>query len=609
MQAVAASLSTANRLYREGELGAALAHYQRCLRDLKALGDAPKSLLAHCESQLRLCLGQSLAPSPVLDPAAPQLDHDEYRLTPPDPVAPLPKVSVLIPHFNSGGLLYEALDSVAAQRFREIETLVVDDASTDGSIDLARLAAYPEWMRLRVLRLRVNSGPARCRNLGLLRSAGRALCLLDADDYVDAGAIESRWQLLNAQPTLAGAFVPMVYVDGQRRPLGSAILNDVDAVSFTDFISNKFPCSALMFRRRALLQDPFDESLVHGEDYECFSRIAQRGGLYAKAPEGQVFYRQHGASLTHKDTRQDLSQRLAITQIVHTRRLDWAHGSTRGTLGEATIQREGSLRAFPVACLYALRGKLDDALEIGRSLDADMVAAVPPARMKGTIRFFLTREEQVATDRVDAFLAQADHDALMRSFDAFFSMRHRGFVVALLGQLLGQVPASAPQLMGHIMGAPLAALPWSQLLHAPSERWRGYLLLHRDGESMPPSAQEAVRAHLAQRADLEGLFACRICESGGEVFTDLESLAPADPDAPATLQLGRQLWPAVVLHELAARSVRHWVAAQADASADAADPAWIEGQALAALAALRVKVAGGLPDGVVVASVPGGDAR
>jgi hypothetical protein len=498
---------------------------------------------------------------------------------------------------------------VAAQPFHEIETLVVDDASTDGSIDLARLAAYPDWMRLRVLRLRTNSGPARCRNLGVLRSSGRALCLLDADDWVDTTAIESRWRLLNAQPTLAGAFVPMVYVDSQRQPLGSSILNDVEAVSFTDFISNKFPCSALMFRRRALLQDPFDESLVYGEDYECFSRIAQRGGLYARAPDGQIFYRQHGASLTHKDTRQDLSQRLAITQAVHTRRLDWSHGSTCGTLAEATIQREGSLRAFPVACLYALRGKLDDALEIGRSLDPDMVAAVPPARMKGTIRFFLTREEQVPMDRVDAFLAQADHDALLQSFDAFFAMRHRGFVTALLGQLLGKVPASAPQRMPRILGAPLAALPWSQLLQAPSDAWRGYLLLHREGESMPASAQAQVRAYLAQRADLEGLFVCRLAEAGGEVFTDLESLAPADPDAPGTMQLGGPLWPAVVLHELAARSVRHWVAAQASGPADAQDPAWIERQALRALGVLRIKVAGGLPDAVVVAEARDGDPR
>jgi glycosyltransferase involved in cell wall biosynthesis len=597
------SLAEANRNYRSGSWQEALAGYKYCLNRMTDMGAAPKTILEYCKQQISRCSEKIYAELSIIGEGNQSAEYSEIRLNPQNSRALLPKVSIVIPNFNSAKFLYEALDSIAAQKFREVESIIIDDASTDDLVNIDLLAAYPDWMRIVLLRMQRNSGPARCRNLGIAKSVGRAICLLDADDRVDPDAIQSRWQLLNQQPEIAAAFVPMAYVDGAGRPLGATILSDVEGFTFTDFASNKFPCSALMFRRRALVQDQFNEALLYGEDYECFSRIAQRGGVFRRAPSGLIQYRQHGASLTHKDTRRDLEQRLEVTSVVHSRQLNWAHGRTKSSLAVATMNREGSLRAFPVACIYALRGRIEDALAIADSIDPDMVAAIPVGRMKGTIRFFLTREERIPTGEIDKFLLTVDEDALMKVFDAIFFTRHRIFVVSLLKQIFGRISPKIAAAMPRVMTAPIKSMTWNQVMASPIPDFGGYILLHRVGEYMPEQAMNFVRSHLSQRADLEGLFVYRMAMSGSELFTDFESLAPADPDAAEIARLGMEYRPAVILHEMTARAIWHWVADKVGSDAlSNAVPSWVEEQFLKCLAILRVKIAGGLPECFVLSN-------
>ena len=91
---------------------------------------------------------------------------------------PRPRVSVIIPVFNRLRLVSRAIDSVFAQTFRDIEVVVVDDASTDGTAD-ALAARRPE---LRLIRLERNGGPARARNAGLAAARGELAAFLDSDD-------------------------------------------------------------------------------------------------------------------------------------------------------------------------------------------------------------------------------------------------------------------------------------------------------------------------------------------------------------------------------------------------------------------------------------------
>src|SRR4051812_33220552 len=90
-----------------------------------------------------------------------------------------PLVSVIIPCYNHGAYIDEAIQSVLAQTLQDFEILVLDDGSTDP--DTIALFASRTWPRTRLFRTE-NGGLAKARNFLLARCSGKYLCALDADD-------------------------------------------------------------------------------------------------------------------------------------------------------------------------------------------------------------------------------------------------------------------------------------------------------------------------------------------------------------------------------------------------------------------------------------------
>src|SRR5262245_40790719 len=92
--------------------------------------------------------------------------------------AALPKVSVVIPVYNGEATLKECLGHLFESRFRDFETIIVDDGSTDQSGAIA--AAYP----VRVIPTSGRVGPAAARNLGARMATGEVLFFIDSDVMV-----------------------------------------------------------------------------------------------------------------------------------------------------------------------------------------------------------------------------------------------------------------------------------------------------------------------------------------------------------------------------------------------------------------------------------------
>lgn len=99
-----------------------------------------------------------------------------------------PKVSVIIPLYNTQDYIRPTLESVAGQTLRDIEIIVVDDGSTDGSLQIVREAASAD-SRIRVFS-QANQGQSVARNTGLEQAKGRYVYFMDSDDLLDAGALE-----------------------------------------------------------------------------------------------------------------------------------------------------------------------------------------------------------------------------------------------------------------------------------------------------------------------------------------------------------------------------------------------------------------------------------
>ncbi|MBK7296878.1 MAG: glycosyltransferase family 2 protein [Flavobacteriales bacterium] len=94
-----------------------------------------------------------------------------------------PLVSVIIPSYNKRDYIVDTIASVQAQTYGNWELLVVDDVSTDGTVDLIREIAKSD-PRISVDVVDKNSGANRCRNYGLAKAKGHYVIFLDADDQL-----------------------------------------------------------------------------------------------------------------------------------------------------------------------------------------------------------------------------------------------------------------------------------------------------------------------------------------------------------------------------------------------------------------------------------------
>ena len=96
-------------------------------------------------------------------------------------------ISVIIPVYNAAKYIKRSVDSLIKQTTREIEIIIVDDGSTDGSAEICD--EYSEISNIKVVH-KENGGLSTARNTGLLRATGRYISFLDADDFIDSIAYE-----------------------------------------------------------------------------------------------------------------------------------------------------------------------------------------------------------------------------------------------------------------------------------------------------------------------------------------------------------------------------------------------------------------------------------
>ena len=99
-----------------------------------------------------------------------------------------PTVSVVIPAYNAEGTLQRMLDSVLGQTWSNLQVILVDDGSKDGTVELARKAAEKD-SRLTVIP-RENLGVSSTRNAGLALCEGKYVRFVDADDTIPADSME-----------------------------------------------------------------------------------------------------------------------------------------------------------------------------------------------------------------------------------------------------------------------------------------------------------------------------------------------------------------------------------------------------------------------------------
>lgn len=186
----------------------------------------------------------------------------------------LPKVSVIIPTYNYGAYIREAIQSVLDQSFANFEVIVVDDGSTDNTADV--VSGFSDT-RIKYVR-QENRGLPSARNTGIRESSGSLLAFLDADDKYHPLKLEAQERLLEKNPSIGVTYSSHVFVDPSGSPLW--LHRAPRSVSFLDLVSGYpfAPSDVVMRREWAFRVGLFDESFIlNSEDLDFHIRLALSG--------------------------------------------------------------------------------------------------------------------------------------------------------------------------------------------------------------------------------------------------------------------------------------------------------------------------------------------
>lgn len=238
------------------------------------------------------------------------------------------RVTVGVTCYNAHDTIARAVASAAAQTWPDVEILVVDDASTDGSAEVAE-AALRDLPNGRLIRRPVNGGVAAARNTLLTQATGRYIAFFDDDDESAPERIATQVARIETEPTDGGPV--LCFASGARRypngyeiqapaigsrgrpPEGDEVVGYllVNRRVADAFYGAGTPSCALMAPVAALRAvGGYDETLGRAEDVDIAIRLALAGGRFIGCPER--LYLQHATVGSDKTPARNLAAELAV---------------------------------------------------------------------------------------------------------------------------------------------------------------------------------------------------------------------------------------------------------------------------------------------------------
>jgi len=219
-----------------------------------------------------------------------------------------PKISVCIPVRNGGKFLPLAVDSVLSQSFHDMELIIVDNCSTDGTAEWLAKKASPVG-KARVYRNAVDIGMTRNFNACLSYATGDYIQFLCADDLLAPGSLKTMADALDEDPsaTLVAGARRLIDEKGaaigvQRYAPDNIDIPGEQAINRCLFGKNYIgEPSAVMFRRSAATRG-FNESFSLLMDLEMWFHLLEQGRLVS-LPDEVCSIRRHAAQMTHENTR------------------------------------------------------------------------------------------------------------------------------------------------------------------------------------------------------------------------------------------------------------------------------------------------------------------
>lgn len=290
-----------------------------------------------------------------------------------------PQISVIMPCLNSARHIRNAVASVLAQTLDDFELLIVDNGSTDSTLDI--VAAIAD-RRIRILH-QPQRGVSWARNLGLECARGAVIAFLDSDDTWSVDFLEKMSSALAAHPDAVLAYCGWQNL-GLPGPRGQPFIPpDYEVPGKTQLLLEgcRWPIHACLTRQSAVQQiGGFDPELKIGEDFLFWMEVGQLGKI-RRVPKVLAFYHHHGDGQATQDRGRAAIDTLRAKQkfLAHhpgvAQRLgsDWVEAVTWGKFVEQAnaLYWSGDIegaRLLYVRALRAGRGSARDKLRLMATL-------------------------------------------------------------------------------------------------------------------------------------------------------------------------------------------------------------------------------------------------
>lgn len=204
----------------------------------------------------------------------------------PEPILSNPLVSIIMANYNYGEYIEEAIQSVLDQTYKNVEIIVVDDGSTDDSVE--RIKKYP----VKLIQ-QENKGVSAARNTGVAQSEGEWLLFLDSDDKLVPTFLEECLQMPDAD---------VIGTDRREFGLSDKVYRSALNPTYNDFLrDNQIQISSLVRREVFEAVGGFDPDFKGMyDDWELWIRISKLGYDFRTVPKALFLYRKHGDSLITK---------------------------------------------------------------------------------------------------------------------------------------------------------------------------------------------------------------------------------------------------------------------------------------------------------------------
>lgn len=205
-----------------------------------------------------------------------------------------PKVSVLMPVYNGEKYLREAIDSILSQIFTDFEFVIVDDASTDRSVEIIKSYRDP---RILFTRNDSNLGLIATLNRGLERASGEYVARMDQDDVSLPERLARQVAFMDSNPDIAasGTFAQDIDASGNSTSLRRVPFGDRLKYDFWRPSPLIHPSAIIRVAHLGNLR--YDSNAIHAEDYDLWLRLRKNYKL-ENLPEYLLRYRVHGESIS-----------------------------------------------------------------------------------------------------------------------------------------------------------------------------------------------------------------------------------------------------------------------------------------------------------------------